>query len=114
MLPRCAMKAGLITGDPVRSLVTNMKIIKEGRPQTGWAKEYECTGKGNGLGGCGAILLVEEGDLFSTCTSRRDEVETFITFECPACTVLTDIPQQDFLRTTRLPSRHEWLKRNDP
>ena len=27
-----------------------MKVIKEGRKQKGWAREYTCTGSGNGGG----------------------------------------------------------------
>jgi|19_taG_2_1085344.scaffolds.fasta_scaffold03914_2 hypothetical protein len=30
-----------------------MKVIKEGRDQSGWVEEFNCTGEGNGLGGCG-------------------------------------------------------------
>lgn len=47
-----------------------MKIIKEGRKQTGWSKELTCTGKGNGGGGCGAVLLVEQTDLYNTFSTR--------------------------------------------
>lgn len=68
-----------------------MKVVKQGRPQTGWAKEFTCTGGGNGGGGCGAELLVEEGDLFRTQSSARDETTTHTTFRCPECGVNTDI-----------------------
>lgn len=68
-----------------------MKIIKPGRAQTGWAKEFECTGYGNNGGGCNAILLVEQGDLFLTHSSSIGEVERYVTFKCPSCSVLTDI-----------------------
>lgn len=69
-----------------------MKVIKKGRPQTGWAKEFTCTGRGNGDGGCGAILLVEIGDVFQTTSSCLHEVDYYVTFRCPECKVLTDIP----------------------
>lgn len=68
-----------------------MKVITPGREQRGWAREEKCTGHGNGGGGCGAILLVEQGDLYKTQSHCRDETETFITFQCVACKVQTDI-----------------------
>lgn len=68
-----------------------MKIIEKGRPQKGWAKEYTCTGRGNGNGGCGAKLLVEIGDVFQTQSQCRDETDYYTTFRCPECKVLTDI-----------------------
>lgn len=68
-----------------------MRVIKEGRPQRGWSKELECTGQGNGGGGCGAVLLVEIGDVFETTRCCRDEVDRFVTFRCESCGVLTDI-----------------------
>ncbi len=69
-----------------------MKVIKAGRPQKGWAKEFKCTGGGNEGGGCGATLLVEQGDLFFTHSSHYDgSNETYVTFECPSCNVLTDV-----------------------
>jgi hypothetical protein len=77
-----------------------MKIIEAGRPQKGWAKEFECTGSGNKGGGCGALLLVEIGDLFITESHARDETDTFITFECIACGVWTDIPSNDAPKNT--------------
>ena len=77
-----------------------MKVLKEGRKQKGWSKEYICTGKGNGDGGCGAKLLVEEGDFFETSSGHYDgNTERYITFTCPSCGVLTDPPSRD------LPSR---------
>lgn len=67
-----------------------MKVIKEGRPQTGWAQEMECTGAGNGGGGCGAVLLIEADDLFQTTRCARDEVDYYEAFKCVSCGVLTD------------------------
>jgi hypothetical protein len=73
-----------------------MKVIKNGRPQKGWAKEFTCSGKGNGGGGCGAVLLVEEGDLFHTSRTYMDgEVEYWTTFQCAQCGVLTDLPETE-------------------
>lgn len=69
-----------------------MKVIKKGRSQKGWAKQINCTGKGNGKGGCGAVLLIEESDLFQTShTDMKGETDLFVTFRCSECKVLTDI-----------------------
>ena len=69
-----------------------MKVIKRGKKQKGWAVEFECTGDGNGDGGCGAILLVEEGDLYLTSRSYYDgSRDTFTTFTCSCCGVQTDV-----------------------
>lgn len=68
-----------------------MKVLKKGREQTGWSKEYVCTGGGNGDGGCGTKLLVEKDDLFATYGHCRDEMDSFVTFRCACCGVLTDI-----------------------
>lgn len=85
-----------------------MKVIEKGRPQKGWSTEKKCTGAGNGDGGCGAKLLVEEDDLFETYASfmGRDE-EWYTTFRCAACGVLTDITPRPPVHN--LPSRKTWF-----
>lgn len=65
-----------------------MRVIKQGRPQKGWSMNRRCTGDGNGGGGCGAELLVEEADVFRTFSDHRDYYATFM---CCECLVLTDI-----------------------
>jgi len=72
-----------------------MRVIKKGSGQRGWAKEYTCTGKGNGGGGCGAVLMVEEGDLYITSSTCRDETDYYVTFRCCECGVENDIPTAD-------------------
>ena len=74
-----------------------MKVLKKGRPQRGWAKEYECTGDGNGSGGCGAMLLVEQDDVFETASSCLSETDYYSTFKCPECGCWTDIPRPPFI-----------------
>lgn len=64
-----------------------MKVIQEGQ---GWSIIRDCTGIGNGGGGCGARLEVEKEDLFLTYSSCMGESETHVTFRCPLCRVLTD------------------------
>ena len=87
-----------------------MKVIKKGRQQKGWAKEYECSGAGNNGGGCGATLLVEQADLFSTFSSSMGRDSTlYTTFECVDCGVKTDIPSSDTPSIVRpLPTWREW------
>jgi len=87
-----------------------MKVIEKGRKQKGWAKEHKCTGRGNGGGGCGAVLLVEEGDLYRTSNSYLDgSSDHYITFTCSECGVETDI--EDYPHGPhRLPGKAEWLK----
>lgn len=71
-----------------------MKVIEKGRPQKGWAQEFVCTGDGNGKGGCQAKLLVEQDDVFLTRSGHYDgSTETYNTFQCSECGVLTDIPK---------------------
>lgn len=89
-----------------------MKTVKKGRKQQGWAKEFACTGAGNGKGGCEALLLVEAGDLFRTENTCRDETDYFVTFICRECGVLTDI--NGWPGSVRdLPDRAEWQRRQN-
>jgi hypothetical protein len=93
-----------------------MRVIKRGSGQTGWAKEKKCTGKGNGDGGCGAVLLVEEGDLFVTESHCHIETTRYITFKCAECGILTDFDNDHEVpdRLWRnLPMRKDWEKRHE-
>lgn len=92
-----------------------MKVLKKGRKQKGWATETYCTGEGNGGGGCGAKLLVEQDDLFLTYSTHRDETDTFITFRCCDCGVETDLKQLDVPSNVyrKLLSKTEWQKRHE-
>lgn len=78
--------------------------MKKGREQKGWAKEFTCTGKGNGGGGCGAVLLVERDDLYQTSRSSLGETDYFVTFRCPECKVETDAEGTPFYGN-KLPRR---------
>ncbi len=71
-----------------------MKVLKPGREQKGWSTEATCTGEGNQGGGCGAVLLVEEADVYKTQSGGGyggDSPEDFATFKCPSCGVQTDL-----------------------
>lgn len=90
-----------------------MKILQPGKA-TSWCTQTTCTGHGNGGGGCGAILLVEATDLFKTTTHARDETETFITFACIQCGVLTDlVARVPSYITDKLPIRNPGSRRGE-
>jgi hypothetical protein len=86
-----------------------MKILKKGREQKSWTKEFDCTGRGSGGGGCGARLLVSKDDLYAVHLAYFDESERHVMFRCPACGVETEITHYD--GPWDLPSRDAWLKR---
>ena len=73
-----------------------MQVVKKGRPQKGWAKEFTCTGEGNGGGGCGAVLLVEKDDFYQTSSWCMGETERYVTFCCTECGVQTDVKGTPF------------------
>ena len=92
-----------------------MKVLEKGRPQKGWATEATCTGHGNGGGGCGAKLLVEEGDLYQTAHHSYDgSSDYYTTFKCPECGVETDLPDSIVPGRVRgsLPSKRAHGRRN--
>jgi predicted RNA-binding Zn-ribbon protein involved in translation (DUF1610 family) len=69
-----------------------MKVLSKGRKQKGYSSKRICTGNGNGGGGCGAKLLVEQADLYLTSNSdMKGDTDHFVTFVCPECGVETDI-----------------------
>ncbi len=89
------------------------RILKPGRRQTGWTTEATCTGGGNGGGGCGAELLVEQPHLYRTSRSSYDgDTEHFTTFRCPACGVETDIKDAKvpWHVSQKLPSKAVWFR----
>lgn len=90
-----------------------MKVIKDGRAQIGWTQEVLCTGSGNGGGGCGALLLVEQPDVYLTYQYHYDERDVFHTFRCSQCGVETDFPAKtDYPQHVNFPDRVAWLKLN--
>ena len=89
-----------------------MKVLQEGNPN-GWEIEQECTGKGNGDGGCKAKLLVNEDDIFVTTHTDLDgETDFYYTFQCPCCGVYTDIPTEAVVRRVRNKAMENATKNN--
>lgn len=88
-----------------------MKVIKSGTGQKGWSKKTTCTGEGNGGGGCRAVLLVEQDDLFRTSSSDYvGGIDYFDTFECPECGVRTDIKGLPGEISSKLLEVRNWAK----
>lgn len=89
-----------------------MKVIKKGRKQAGWSKEFECTGKGNGGGGCGAKLLVSKSDLYETSScDYTGDCSYYTTFACPCCGVETDIDIPSSI-SWDIPSKKSFMEKN--
>lgn len=69
-----------------------MQVIKKGRPQKGWSVETTCMGDADSKGGCGAVLLVEQDDIYTFKTGGsycEDANEMNYAFTCPECGVET-------------------------
>ncbi len=89
-----------------------MEVLEPGRKQKGWTKDFFCTGKGNGGGGCGAKLRVMYGDLYKTHHyDYAGDHDIFVTFACIECGVETDVdytgPNED-----EIPDKAEGLRQN--
>ena len=70
-----------------------MKILEK---KEVWSLECICTGLGNGDGGCGSKLLVEENDIYVTSRSFYDgSTDYYYTFKCPVCNCETDLKESD-------------------
>ena len=89
-----------------------MKVLKEGNPN-GWEIERDCTGEGNGDGGCGAKLLVAEDDIFITSGSSLGETDYYYTFECPQCKCRTDIPVKEIPMRVRNKAMDKYKSRDN-
>lgn len=83
-----------------------MQVLRKGCGQVGFSMERLCTGKGFEDGGCGALLLVEEGDIFFTESHARDETTRYESFQCPECGVRTDFEQGEVPDRIRLNLKH--------
>ena len=85
-----------------------MEVIKPGNGQKEWSEEFTCTGKGNGGGGCGALLRVVQSDLFITASGHYDgSTDYYTTFKCSECSVLTDITTKHKFNRA-LPNKRAW------
>lgn len=90
------------------------KIIKKGRDHI-WIKELECTGKGITGTGCGAILEINESDLFKVYGGGYTENIPYAGIRCPACSCDTclddmkiEVPSSIF---KKIPDRVDWLNK---
>ncbi|MFC1623028.1 hypothetical protein ACFL2R_01395 [Patescibacteria group bacterium] len=87
-----------------------MEIIKKGRKQKGWRKEFTCTGKGNGGYGCEAVLLLSKDDVYLTHSYHYDSShEVYRTFMCPCCQTETDIKETLPFRVEQ--EKNDYLKK---
>ncbi len=68
-----------------------MKVLKQGRTEKKWSVESICTGAGNERDGCGAKLLVDEGDVYLTYNASIMRHQEYVTFRCPECGFETDL-----------------------
>lgn len=73
-----------------------MKVIKEGES---WSIQQTCSGIGINGSGCGAILEIEEDDIYAIVKLIDAETPDFLysqhdycyTFRCPCCNIETEI-----------------------
>lgn len=66
-----------------------MVVLKEGK---GYIQEVTCNGQGNGGVGCGALLGINENDVYVTIScDYGGGKDYFYTIKCPCCGVETDI-----------------------
>lgn len=87
-----------------------MKVLE---PGPGWSLKVRCTGDGNGGGGCGALLLVEKDDLYTTYRESIDGTrEDFVTLCCCCCGMETDIGKKDvpYAIKDKLPNKKDYKK----
>ena len=89
-----------------------MDILKPGRDPKDWSLEVVCSGYGHNEGGCEALLLVREEDLYQTEHSGYfDEIETGLTFTCCSCGRETDLRGNEQPRNWQnFPTKKTWLK----
>ena len=98
-----------------------MKVLEKGRPKKKWSAEIRCVGTEEGCSfenGCGALLLVEQDDLYLTPDSiaQCGVATTTISscrFMCPEChkEIRLDF-EVPIIVVQSMPSRDEWMFRN--
>lgn len=88
-----------------------MEVVKAGRPQKGWSNEFVCTGKGSGEGGCGAVLLVSQYDVYRKIVGYDgyydDEPMHGNFFICSQCGVETKIELPEGIRPRGSRPKHK-------
>lgn len=95
-----------------------MKVLWKTPSQKIWINVCTCTGPNNSNAGCGAILLVEQEDLFKTefkvKTNIGEDTQVSLKFKCPECGVLTDVDSSNPQNHTESYSVWEKVTRNSP
>ena len=72
-----------------------MKVLKSGKENASWGKEFNCKGSGTGkTAGCGALLLVSPRDVKSE--SNYDYGHASYWFVCPECGAKTYVSWNAF------------------
>jgi hypothetical protein len=69
-----------------------MKVLRNEEGPYKWKQKVYCTGKGNGGGGCGALLEVSDEDIYHTFSyDMYGDCDSFYTIVCPLCGTETDL-----------------------
>lgn len=64
-----------------------MKVLKKAE----YLREVTCTGRGNGLGGCGSLLGVNREDMRYYEGGGYFDRDPAVVIRCPVCSSLTDL-----------------------
>jgi len=86
-----------------------VKILEPAVDPNSWSQTCECTGKGNLNNGCGAKLLIEAGDVYTTYQTGRLATKTYKTFRCCYCGAETDL--DDVPDSIGNSTKSSWLMR---
>ncbi len=87
-----------------------MKVLEMG-PK--WSYKMRCTGSGWAGSGCGALLEIEEDDVFeSSHTDIAGDTEYYFSICCPVCNQNTDVnksvlPEKVKMKASSRLSRYE-------
>ena len=85
-----------------------MKVLEKGKPKKEWSIEVRCAGAVDELLSdiCGALLLVEQDDLYTTKDIVANNAAMVTCPECKSEMFIFDIPHHIF---KSVPLREEWM-----
>lgn len=92
-----------------------MKVIGKVRCLSGpvWSDAVVCTGNGHEHEGkgCGAVMVIDGNDLFSTCREDAYGIKYSMTVCCCECGALTNVNlyRGPFTLAKQLPSSDKWF-----